>query len=322
MQSFYSVLPNNVAKLHSKVGVVQVPPTFWAESLTSGGVSDEIVNREGMKRTNRFRVPDPIILVNTFSCPDVSGMVCGQLTDDWWGVGLLCLPVNCFPTFTLWMYLVVAVLVTSSCQWNSSWTFRTEHSYWISACVVGCCGLLLSPPAAWPLPLCPIFPSSNTQLCVGPSLVYFLAAGGTSWLTLYSRGLCFCVVPRQPRIAGALSVCLALSRVSLMGILLYNFSIQDLSVMASLCTSVSWLMSLWAFLISVFELSSPWRALSEVCNLDVIHKRVRILLQWHVQDEQFRWCSCWRTLHYVRMFALSFFKFVILFKGLFQINKK
>lgn len=193
MQSVHSVLPNIAAISHSKVGVVEVPPTFWAESLTPGGVSDEIVNREViMKRTNRLRAPDPINLVKKFSYPDVSGIyLTSLLTDDWWGVRILCLPVNCFPTFTLWRYLAVAVLVTSSSWWNSSWTFRTEHSYWISACVVGCWGLLLNPPAIWPVHLCPIFPCSNTQLCVGPSLVYFLAAGGTSWLTLYSRGLCF-----------------------------------------------------------------------------------------------------------------------------------
>lgn len=215
----------------------------------------------------------------------VSTVFCGPT--GWWLVRFSGFVPTCelFPHFYLYLGRYLVVAVTSSCGWNSSWTFRTEHTYWISACVLRCCGLRLNPPATWPLPLCPIFPSSNTQLCVGPSLVYFLAAGGTSWLTLYSCGPCFCVVSRQPRIAGALSVCLALSRVSLMGILLYNFSIQDLSVMASLCTSVSWLMSLWAFLISVFELSSPWRAISEVCTLDLIHKRVRMLLQWHVQDE-------------------------------------
>lgn len=85
MQSFPSVLPNIAAISHSKVGVVEVPPTFWAETLTPGGVSDEIVSGEViMKRANRLRVPDPINLVKKFSCPDVSGIYHLLWPTDWW----------------------------------------------------------------------------------------------------------------------------------------------------------------------------------------------------------------------------------------------
>lgn len=80
-----------------------------------------------------------------------------------------------------------------------------------------------------------------------PSILCVLLPG-----TLVAMGLCVCV-----RVCACVCVCLALSRASLMSILLYNFPIQDLSVMPS----VSWLVSLWASFIVVFRPSSPWRAL-------------------------------------------------------------
>lgn len=191
MRSFQTIL-------YSKVGVVEVPPTFWAESLTSGGVSDEIVNREVMKQSLEGARPDK--LGESVFLPWCQWYLPSSVAN-----GLMTGEVQGFCAY-LW---TVSSLLPFGCIWLLLFLLH-HHAGETVVKHLGLCGRLLCSAFKPTDNLATASAAAYPPLCVGPSSVYFLAAGGTSWLTLYSRGLCFCVVPRQPGTAGALSVCLAL----------------------------------------------------------------------------------------------------------------